>query len=91
MAYELRDNSGSLFKNDKKQQGDNKPNYTGRVMVNGVEMWISAWLKDGANGKFMSLSFKPIESPAAQQSNSRPPSPPPVGGGVNIESDDIPF
>lgn len=67
MAYEQRDNSGSLFKNDKKQDGDNKPNYTGSVMINGVEMWISAWLKDGQNGKWMSLSFKPKEQQRQQQ------------------------
>lgn len=66
MAYEQRDNSGSLFKNDKKQDGDNKPNYTGTVMINGVEMWISAWLKDGQKGKWMSLSFKPKEQGQTQ-------------------------
>lgn len=66
MAYEQRDNSGSLFKNDKKQDGDNKPNYTGTVMINGVEMWISAWLKEGQKGNWMSLSFKPKEQNQSQ-------------------------
>lgn len=83
MAYEIRDNSGSLFKNDKKQEGDNKPNYTGQVMINGVEMWISAWLKDGPNGKWMSLSFKPKEQQQAAPSRPAPAS-------ADFE-DDIPF
>lgn len=84
MAYEQRDNSGSLFKNDKKQEGDNKPNYTGQVMINGVEMWISAWLKDGQNGKWMSLAFKTKE-----QQNAAP-APSPAASG-SFDDDSIPF
>lgn len=56
MAYELRDNSGSLFKNDRKTK-DTQPSYKGTVMVGGVEYWISAWVKDGQKGKFFSLAF----------------------------------
>lgn len=57
MAYELKDNSGSLFRNEKREK-DTHPHATGTVMVDGVEYWISAWTKDGAKGKFQSLSFK---------------------------------
>jgi len=73
MAYEQRDNSGSLFKNDRKEK-ENHPDYKGSCMVGGVEMWMSAWLKTGANGtKFMSFSFQPKDQqqPATQQ----PPAP----------------
>ena len=73
MAYEQRDNSGSLFKNDRKEK-ENHPDYKGACMVGGVEMWMSAWLKTGANGtKFMSFSFQPKDQqqPATQQ----PPAP----------------
>ena len=66
MAYEQRDNSGSLFKNDKKES-ENHPDYNGSAMVNGTEMWMSAWLKTSSNGKkFMSFSFKPKEQQAAK-------------------------
>ncbi len=60
MAFEQRDNYGALFKNKKKVEGDNKPNYTGTAMVNGQMVDIAAWVKDAKSGmKFMSLSFKP--------------------------------
>ena len=66
MAYEQRDNSGSLFKNDKKES-DNHPDYNGSAMVNGTEMWMSAWLKTSSNGKkFMSFSFKTKDQQAAK-------------------------
>ena len=58
MAYELRDQSGSLFKNDKHVTGDALPSYRGDCMVNGKKMSVSAWVKEGKNGKFFSLSFQ---------------------------------
>lgn len=56
MAYEDRDNSGVLFKNDK-GGNDRRPDYRGKAMVNGRKVEISAWIKEGNKGKFMSLSF----------------------------------
>ena len=35
--------------------------------MNGEELWLSAWIKDGKNGKFMSLSVKPKEQQKAPQ------------------------
>tara|TARA_R110002126_G_scaffold210336_1_gene356960 strand:- start:322 stop:588 length:267 start_codon:yes stop_codon:yes gene_type:complete len=60
-TYEQKNNSGSLFKNDRKET-DNHPDYNGSCLVNGSEMWMSAWLKTSASGKkFMSFSFKSKE------------------------------
>ena len=61
MAYEQRDNSGSLFKNDKKTS-DRHPDYRGSGKVGGVEVWISGWIKKTRAGDtFMSLSIEPKE------------------------------
>jgi hypothetical protein len=51
---------GVLFKNDRKET-DNHPDYKGQINVAGEEFWLSAWIKDGQKGKFMSLSVKPKE------------------------------
>lgn len=53
-------NRGVLFKNDRKEQ-DKHPDYQGSINIDGVEFWLSAWIKSGQKGKFMSLSVKPKE------------------------------
>jgi hypothetical protein len=57
MAFEQRDLNGALFKNDK-QGNEKRPDYTGNCMVDGFEYKMSAWVKEGANGKFMSVTFQ---------------------------------
>ena len=53
--YEQKDNDLVLFKNDKKES-DKHPDYKGSGMVNGQEVWISAWINTSAKGvKYMSL------------------------------------
>lgn len=64
MAYELRDMSGSLFPN-KKKESEKHPNLTGSVMVDGVEYYVSGWTKEGNNGKWISLAFKPKDGEKA--------------------------
>jgi len=88
MAYEQRDNSGSLFKNDRKEK-ENHPDYKGGCMVGGVEMWMSAWLKTGANGtKFMSFSFQPKDQ---QQAPARQTLPSQTPQAETMLDDDLPF
>lgn len=84
MTYEkreVRDNSGVLFKNDKKVN-DSHPDYKGSIMVAGVEYWLSSWIKEGKNGKFMGLALMPKDESRmpAKATNS-----------VADMSDDIPF
>ncbi len=67
MAYETKENSGSMFRNDKKST-DNHPDYTGQARINGHDMWVSCWLKESRDGKkYFSLAFK-------QKDGSAPPS-----------------
>ena len=62
MQYD-NSNRGAIFKNEDKQQ-DNHPDYKGSLNVNGVDLWVSGWLKtsEKTGKKFMSLSVKPKSS-----------------------------
>ena len=77
---EKRNNSGVLFKNDKKEN-DRAPEYKGNIMVDGNEYWLSAWVKEGKSGKFMGLAVSPKDG--------QPPASKPVV--ANLKDDDIPF
>ena len=63
--FEQRENTGSLFKNDRREK-DTHPNATGTALIGGVEYWVSAWTKEGKNGKFQSLAFRKKEEKTAQ-------------------------
>lgn len=63
--FEQRPNTGALFKNEKREK-DTHPHATGSALIGGVEYWVSAWTKEGKNGKFQSLAFTPkVEKDAA--------------------------
>jgi hypothetical protein len=69
--YQQRDNSGAISKNDKKTEPKHK-DYQGSALIDGQEYWISGWIKDGRNGKFLSLAFEPKEQRQnSSRSNSR--------------------
>ena len=72
MPYEMKPNTASLFKNDKRLT-DNHPNATGKALIDGVEYWVSAWTKDGQKGKWQSLAFTPVEQRVAPQERAQQP------------------
>jgi len=79
-TFEQRDNSGTLFRNERKEQ-PNHADYEGTAMIGGKEYWMNAWLKEGKKGKFMSFSFR-------EKAPSRPVEKAPVKDDF---VDDIPF
>lgn len=83
-------NRGALFSNRDKKTSENFPDYGGSLNVDGKEYFISAWLKDGPKGKFMSLSVKPKEAAAPVPRTAQRP-PPPRQSGYQDPDSDIPF
>ncbi len=69
MAYEPKDNSLTLFVNDRKDK-PNQPDYRGDGIVNGVPVKLSAWKKKGQSGTvFLSIAVqnKDVPAPGRQQ------------------------
>lgn len=93
--------TGVLFKN-KKKTTERHPAYKGSCEINGVEMWISAWInekKDETRDKYMSLKFElkegfSFQSTAAAGDRDVPIDTrdfaPPAAGNL-MADDDIPF
>lgn len=72
MAYEQKDNTGSLFKNDRKET-DSHPDYKGSALLNGVDHWLDAWINESSSGtKYMSLKFKRKDAQGSPGTNTRP-------------------
>lgn len=71
MAYEQKENAGSLFRNQEKKT-EKHPDYTGTINIGGDLKRLSAWLKESKNGvKYLSLSVS--EMKAAPRSKTREP------------------
>jgi hypothetical protein len=52
-------NTGAIFKNDRREEGTKQPEYNGSLNVEGVEYWLSAWVKESKTGKkFFSVAIK---------------------------------
>jgi hypothetical protein len=92
MAYEIKDLTGSLFRNDRKTT-DKHPDKTGSCKIDGKDYWISCWVKISDDGQErFSLAFKlkeekadkPYRQPAPQQPTGA------VARKLDID-DDIPF
>jgi hypothetical protein len=78
---ENKTNTGAIFKNDKKTS-DKQPDYKGKVNVNGKEMEVALWVKQGKNGSFFSAAFsEPYVAPETMERR-------PIGDSIDS---DLPF
>lgn len=85
--YEQRDNSGSLFKNERKEK-DTHADYRGECLIDGVSYYMDAWIKKAESGRtWMSFSFKPKE----QRQEQRQPQGKPHSRPRQDDYDDVPF
>ena len=70
MAYEQKDNSGSLYKNDRREK-DTHPNAKGTALIDGREYWVDAWTNKDRNGNpYQSLKFKLKEATRGEPSKT---------------------
>ena len=68
-AYEVRDGDVSLFENDK-EGNENRPDFKGYAMVDGVKMNLSLWVKESGKLRFSGR----IEEPMSTNGASKPKS-----------------
>lgn len=81
--YEIKDMSGSAFKNRNKRS-DRDAAYTGTVKIKGEEFWVNVWVnKDKNDQPYFKYSFK--EKAPRQETRSEAPA-------QRVElDDDLPF
>lgn len=89
MAYEQKPNTGSLFKNDRKE-ADTHPDYKGSALIDGLgECWLDAWINTAKDGsKYMSLKIKPKDGQTPYARAAIASSPPPASADLD---DDVPW
>jgi len=91
--YELKENTATIFKNEKK--GENHPDYKGQVNVEGKLFDIALWEKEGKKGKYfngkVSEPYKK-SNPAPEASKHYAPAEPPESNFNEPEPEgDLPF
>jgi hypothetical protein len=72
MAYEQKNNSGNLFRNDRREK-DSQPHAKGKALIDGVWYWLSAWTNEprGGGDKFQSISFERMTDEQAAKYSDR--------------------
>lgn len=84
-------NSGAIFRNTYKKEGDKSPDYRGKIDVDGKPKEIALWLnpaKDGKKAYFGAKISDPYVKPATDSENIETAIP---DVGTGKEEDTLPF
>lgn len=75
MAYNQKDNTATVFRNDRKREGRQDPDFTGSAVINGESFWVDMWTKPPKDNKkgFFSLSFRPKDGADTNHRHPRDP------------------
>lgn len=84
MAFEQKNNQGAMFKNERKDQ-ETHADWTGNCRIEDHDYWVNCWEKQGAKGKFFSLSFKRKDGTAARPEPTGKPKP------ALVADDEVPW
>lgn len=91
MAFEQKELSGALFRNKRKTKSDH-PEYTGQAKIDGIEYWVSAWLKETSSGeKYMSLAYTPKDIQTVTHAGNPPNKTNRANDSFDDDDSDIPF
>ena len=84
MAYEIKENTGSIFKNDYKKDNPKAPDYKGKCNIDGKDLEMAMWLSETKKGtKYFSVRFSEAwEQPEAKKEETK---------AEEVASDDLPF
>lgn len=95
MAYD-NTNTGMLSKNDKGGV-ESRPDYRGSINIEGVEYWLSGWIKTGKDGgkmegqRFFSLSVQRKDAKPSDNRVTEKPANKKVDSDGWPDDSDIPF
>ena len=84
--YQQQDLRGSIFRNERKREGKQDPDYTGSALIGGAEYFVDGWVNEAKTSgkKYLALKFKAKErKPASEPAKAAPP--------ADDFNDDIPF
>jgi hypothetical protein len=65
VSFEVKENTGSIRKNETKKS-DKSPDYWGDSNIEGTTYKVSAWVKEGKKGKYLSLAYTKKEAEAKE-------------------------
>ena len=59
-SFQQKNLRGALFRNERKRDGRQDPDYQGSCMLDNKEFWTDGWVDTAKDGKkYLSLSFRP--------------------------------